>query len=217
MSEALRRQLCETARSMNVSGINQGKSGNLSARLPAEGSSDLRCLVTPSAVPYDELVAEDIVELASDGSARGRRPPSSEWSMHLGILRARPEVGAVLHAHPTFSTALACHGRRIPAFHYMVAIAGGSDIRCAPYATFGTSELATHAVRALEGRRACLLSHHGLVVLGSSPGAALALAIEVETLARQYWHSLLLGEPPELSAQEMALVLEKFESYGKPR
>ncbi len=217
MTQALRRELCDSARAMNGSGINQGKSGNLSVRLPAAGAEALRLLITPSAVPYDELVPDDIVELDAEGHAHGHRAPSSEWSMHLAILRARPDAGAVLHAHSTFATALACHSRGIPAFHYMVAVAGGPDIRCAPYATFGTEELANSAVTALEGRRACLLAHHGLVVLAGSLAAALALAVEVETLAKQYWHALLLGEPPRLGAEEMALVLEKFVTYGSPR
>ena len=135
--------------------------------------------------------------------------------MHLAILRARPEIEAVVHAHSTFATALACHDRGIPAFHYMVAVAGGHDIRCAGYATFGTRELGEGAVAALAGRRACLLSHHGMLALGGSLAAALALAVEVETLARQYWHALALGEPPRLDDAEMDRVLRKFESYGR--
>jgi L-fuculose-phosphate aldolase len=209
VTQALRQQLIATARAMNVAGINQGKSGNVSVRYH-DG-----CLITPSALAYDELEPEDIVLLDRDGRAEGRRAPSSEWSMHLAILRARPEASAVVHAHSTHATALACHGRRIPAFHYMVAVAGGADIRCAPYATFGSAELAAGAVQALEQRRACLLAHHGLVAFGDSLVAALALAVEVETLARQYWHALQLGEPPELDASEMDRVLEKFRTYGR--
>jgi L-fuculose-phosphate aldolase len=120
-----------------------------------------------------------------------------------------------VHAHPTYSTALACHARGIPAFHYMVAVAGGRDIRCAGYATFGSQELAERTVEALSQRRACLLAHHGLVALGDSPAAALALAVEVETLARQYWHALQLGEPPRLDDAEMDRVLVKFQDYGR--
>jgi L-fuculose-phosphate aldolase len=194
---------------MNESGINQGKSGNVSVR-SGEG-----CLITPSAVPYEKLVPDDIVLLSADGAARGSRAPSSEWSMHLSILRARPDAHAVVHAHSTFATALACHSRGIPPFHYMVAVAGGRDVRCAAYATFGTEALAHNAVQALDGRRACLLAHHGLLAMGASLDAALALAVEVETLARQYWHAAQLGEPPELDDAEMARVLEKFESYGR--
>jgi len=207
--EGLRQELIATALAMNASGINQGKSGNLSVR--AEGG----CLITPSALPYDALEPEDIVLLDAHGVAHGRRAPSSEWSMHLAILGARPEVAAVVHAHPTHATALACHGRGIPAFHYMVAVAGGRDIRCAGYATFGTTELAERTLEALVDRRACLLAHHGLVALGDSPAAALALAVEVETLARQYWHALQLGEPPRLDDAEMDRVLVKFQSYGR--
>jgi L-fuculose-phosphate aldolase len=209
VSSSLRQELIATARAMNQSGINQGMSGNVCVR------SESGCLITPSALPYEELEPEDVVALAGDGSAHGRRAPSSEWSMHLAILRARPEIEAVVHAHPTYSTALACHGRGIPAFHYMVAVAGGSNIRCAGYATFGTAELGETAVQALSERRACLLAHHGLVALGASLAAALALAVEVETLARQYWHALQLGEPPRLDDDEMQRVLRKFESYGR--
>jgi L-fuculose-phosphate aldolase len=209
VTRELREALVATARAMNASGINQGKSGNLSVRSPGG------CLITPSAMDYDALEPDDIVALDSAGSASGRRSPSSEWSMHLTILRARPELAAVVHAHPTYATALACHSRGIPAFHYMVAVAGGRDIRCAAYATFGTSELGERAVEALRDRRACLLAHHGLVALGESLPLALALAVEVETLARQYWHALQLGEPPLLSDEEMERVLAKFQNYGR--
>jgi L-fuculose-phosphate aldolase len=209
VSLALRQELIATARAMNASGINQGKSGNLSVR---DGAG---CLITPSALAYEALQPDDIVALDERGEPSGRRVPSSEWSMHWAILKARSEAGAVVHAHPTYATALACHGRGIPAFHYMVAVAGGRDVRCAEYATFGSEQLASSALRALEGRSACLLAHHGLVAFGPELGSALALAIEVETLARQYWHALQLGAPPLLDDAEMERVLEKFRSYGR--
>ena len=210
MTEAPRVQLIETALRMNRSGINQGTSGNLSVR------REDGMLITPSAVPYDELEPGDIVRVKSDGSVVGDRKPSSEWRLHLDVYRERPDAMAVLHAHPVHCTALACLRRGIPAFHYMVAVAGGCDIRCAPYATFGTRELSQHAVSALDGRRACLMANHGLVCLAGSLDAALGLAIEIETLARSYLQCLAVGEPVLLDEEEMARVLEKFQSYGKP-
>ena len=207
MSEASKIQLIEYARKMNRSGINQGTSGNLSVR------QDDWMLITPSAVPYDDLEPGDIVQVNFDGSAVGSRKPSSEWRLHLDVYRDRPDARAILHAHPVHCTALACLRRDIPAFHYMVAVAGGSDIRCSPYATFGTQELSEHAVAALEGRKACLMANHGLVCLADNLDAALALAIEIESLARSYLQCLSVGEPVILDEDEMNRVLMKFESY----
>lgn len=208
----LRKALIETARRMNALGINQGSSGNLSART-SQG-----LLITPSGVPYDELAPRDIVEMSLEGdwrcAAPGRRP-SSEWRFHLDILRARPEFGAVLHCHAVNATAVSCLGRDIPAFHYMVAVAGGDSIRCAPYATFGSEALSERALAALAGRRACLLANHGLIAAGADLAAALALAVEVETLAAQYCRALALGPPKILTKAEMKRVLAKFEAgYG---
>jgi L-fuculose-phosphate aldolase len=210
MSHAeLRAAIVAAARGMNARGLNQGTAGNVSARVE-DG-----LLITPSAVPYDELAAEDIVRLAPDGRVvEGVRRPSTEWRLHADVLAARPDVGAVVHAHPPFTTALACLRRGIPAFHYMVAAAGGDSIRCADYAMFGTAELARNAVAALEDRRACLLANHGVVALGASPAAALALATEVEALAAQYCRALQAGEPVLLSRAEMAEVLTRFRTYG---
>jgi L-fuculose-phosphate aldolase len=207
-TRSLRLAVVATAREMNALGINRGKSGNVSARM------DGGFLVTPSALPYDRTEAEDVVVVTSDGTPRGRRRPSSEWRFHRDIYAARVEVDAIVHTHSPFATTLACLDRGIPAFHYMVAVAGGDDIRCAPYATFGTQALSDRAVKALEGRRACLLSHHGMIALGASLDAALALAVEVETLAAMYWRALQLGEPTLLSAEEMARVVERFSNYG---
>ena len=175
----LRRGIIDTCLAMNRLGINQGASGNLSARIPGG------FLITPSGMPYEETEPADIVEMGFDGSYAGERRPSSEWRFHRDILAAREDARVVLHAHPTFATVLAVHGRPIPSFHFMVALAGGDTIRCAPYATFGTQELSDGALKALEDRRACLLANHGMIVLGKTPKGALALAVEVETLARQ--------------------------------
>ena len=206
-SRDLRHTIVATAREMNALGINRGKSGNVSARV------DGGFLVTPSALPYDETHAEDIVSIDAAGKATGRRRPSSEWRFHHDIYAARPEVNAIVHTHSPFATTLACLDRGIPAFHYMIAMAGGNDIRCAPYATFGTQELSDHAVKALEGRKACLLAHHGQIATGETLKAALALAVEVETLAEMYWRAVQVGEPRVLSQQEMNVVLEKFADY----
>jgi L-fuculose-phosphate aldolase len=205
----LRRELIATARRMNALGINQGKSGNLSHRIPGG------FLVTPTGMDYDALKPTDIVAMGFDGSHRGPRLPSSEWRFHRDILTARPEANAAVHTHAMFATTLACLGREIPPFHYMVAVAGGNTVRCAPYATFGTEALSRHALAALEGRSACLLANHGMIAIGGTLKAALALAVEVETLAAMYWRALQIGEPELLDGAEMARVLEKFRTYGQ--
>ncbi len=194
---------------MNRLGINQGKAGNASVRVP-EG-----LLITPSGMAYDRMKPDDIVAIDGTGKARGTGAPSSEWRFHYDILRNREDVGAVLHAHPPFATALACLGMEIPAFHYMVAVAGGDSIRCAPYATFGTQALSDNALQALDGRRACLLANHGMICVADSPETALDLAVEIETLAQQYWRALQIGTPRILPAEEMQTVLGKFRTYGR--
>jgi L-fuculose-phosphate aldolase len=153
--------------------------------------------------------------MTMEGKACGVRLPSSEWRFHRDIYRTRADANAIVHAHAPFATTLACHGRSIPAFHYMVAVAGGRDIRCAGYATFGTQALSDHVLAALEDRRACLLAHHGMIAVGGSLDKALALAVEVETLAEMYWRALALGNPENLSDAEMDIVLEKFATYGQ--
>jgi L-fuculose-phosphate aldolase len=172
--------------------------------------------VSPTGMAYDALEPDDVPLVTLDGCWFGRRRPSSEWRFHRDIMAARPEVGAIVHAHSRHATALACTGRGIPAFHYMVAVAGGEDIRCAPYHTFGTQELSDAALTALEGRKACLLAHHGIIALGGDLGAALKLADEVESLAAQYCAALALGNVGQLDAAEMRRVAEKFRtSYGR--
>ncbi len=203
----LREAIIATARAMNAAGINRGTSGNVSARI-AGGF-----LVTPSGLPYAHTTAADIVMVGDDGTSTGRRRPSTEWRFHRDIYVQRAEVQAIVHTHSPFATTLACLDRGIPAFHYMIDVAGGSDIRCAPYATFGTQELSDHALAALEARRACLLSHHGMIAIGNDLEAALALAVEVESLAEMYWRALQIGEPTLLSEREMQRVLEKFAVY----
>jgi L-fuculose-phosphate aldolase len=204
----LRRKVLDTARALAEAGLNKGASGNVSARC-GEGF-----LVTPSGLSYEKTLASDIVRVALDGTFEGPRAPSSEWRFHRDIYVARAEAGAVVHAHSPFATALACLERDIPAFHYMIARFGGSTVRCAPYATFGTQALSEQALAALTGRNACLLGHHGMLVFGADLDRALDLAVELETLCEQYWRALQIGEPTSLPEDEMAVVLEKFKTYG---
>lgn len=195
------------------SGLSQGTSGNLSVRWNEGGRIGM--LITPSGVDYRQLQPQDLAFVClDDGSWEGPLKPSSEWRFHRDIYAERAELAAVVHAHPTHTTALAVQRRAIPAFHYMVALAGGHDIRCAPYATFGTEALSRNALVALEGRRACLLANHGLIAAGTDLASAFALALEVEQLAHQYLLALGSGEPVVLPADEMDRVLEAFKSYG---
>lgn len=208
---ALRREIVESARRMNALGINQGTSGNISARCGD------RMLITPSAVPYEEMRPEEIAAMPLDGERgawTGPLKPSTEWRFHLDILRGRPEAGAVVHTHATYCTTLAILRRDIPAVHYMMAAFGGTDVRCAPYATFGTPELAAHALAALEGRNACLLANHGMIVAGPSLAKAMWLAVELETIAKQYYLALQLGQPVVLSEAEIADTARSFSTYG---
>jgi L-fuculose-phosphate aldolase len=210
---ALRRGIVETACEMERLGINQGTSGNVSARF-VDG-----LLITPSGVPARELSEENIVflrlDVQDDDEVFRIARPSSEWRIHRDILRERGDMHAVVHTHSSAATALAIQCRDIPAVHYMVAAAGGRSIRCAPYAVFGSQRLSDHALTALAGHRACLLAHHGVIALGVDLARALWLAHEVEVLAKQYLLALQLGTPPVLSDEQMDEVLEKFKTYGR--
>ncbi len=206
----LRRQIIATCLEMNAVGLNQGTAGNASVRF-GDGM-----LITPTGIPYRETEPEHIVFMRWDGTIDGEVDPSSEWRFHLDIYNAKPEIGAIVHAHPVYSTTIAIMEREIPALHYMVGAAGGTTIPCARYATYGTQELSENALEALEDRAACLLAHHGSIATGPDLAKALWLAVEVETLAREYYYTLTLGGPPILGNDEMARVLEKFKSYGKP-
>ena len=204
----LRKQIIATARRMNALGINRGKSGNVSARWKNG------FLVTPSGLPYEETKPADVVFIDAQARAKGKRPPSSEWRFHFDIYNAKGEAHAVVHTHSSFATTLACLGMDVPAFHYMVAVAGGNSIRCAPYATFGTQTLSDNALAALDGRNACLLANHGMIATAGSLNAALALAVEIEALCEQYWRALQIGKPNLLADDEMAVVVEKFKIYN---
>jgi L-fuculose-phosphate aldolase len=213
MSEnALREQVVDTVREMQRLGINQGTSGNVSARW-LDGF-----LITPSGVPAAQLQASSIVWLPMNIQVPSplidQSRPSSEWRFHRDILQSRLDAHAVVHTHSTAATAIAIHGSDIPAHHYMVAAAGGNSIRCAPYATFGSQTLSDHALAALQGRTACLLAHHGVIALGPDLARALWLAHEVEVLAKQYLLACQLGKPPVLPDEEMQVVVEKFKTYG---
>lgn len=211
--QALREAIVEHGLRFAPRGLSQGTSGNLSVRWRDGGVDGL--LITPSGVDYAALQPQDIVFVQlHDGAWRGPLKPSSEWRFHRDIYAARPEVGAVVHAHPTHATALAVQRREIPAFHYMVAVAGGRSIRCAPYATYGTEALSRHALAALDGRRACLLANHGMIAVAVDLPAAFALAVEVEQLAQQYLLALATGQPVLLPDDEMDRVLEAFKGYG---
>jgi len=218
--KAVRNEIIRTTLRMNELGINQGKAGNVSVRMdapsPQRGESwDGGFLITPTGIPYEETRPEQIVAMRMDGTHEGEVLPSSEWRFHRDIYAARNEVNAIVHTHAPYATTLACMDRDIPSFHYMIAVAGGNDIRCAPYATFGTQQLSDHVINALCDRKACLMSHHGMIACGDNLQTALALAVEVETLARIYWQALQIGEPALLDEVEMRVVIDKFQTYGQ--
>jgi len=210
-TDDLRAHMVDICRRMNASGINQGTAGNLSVR-----AGDA-FLITPTSLPYERMEPDDIVEMDFDGSYAGRHRPSSEWRFHRDILKNRTDIDVVLHCHSVYATTLAVHHKTIPSFHYMTGVAGGTTIRCAKYATYGTQALSDNALEALEGRLACLLGQHGQISLGKDLEAALWLGIEVETLSRLYVQALTLGDPPILSDEEMARVIQQMRqmSYGQ--
>lgn len=205
----LHQYVSAAARRTVSEGLNRGSSGNVSARC-GDGF-----LITPSGLPSAEIRPEQVVYVDLQGRFDGPLPPSSEWRIHRDLYQASPEVGAVVHAHSPFAVSVACLRRGIPAFHYMVAVAGGKDIRCADYATFGTQALSDHILAAMEGRRACLMANHGLVAVGASLDEALALAVEVESLCEQFWRASLMGAPVLLTDAEMDEALERFKGYGQ--
>jgi L-fuculose-phosphate aldolase len=212
--ETVRQAIVGACLAMNRSGINQGTAGNISVRWQNG------LLITPSGLPYDDMTGDDIVFMNMDGSYDHRLAPSSEWRFHRDILRERLEANAVVHAHPVHATAFAICGMEIPAVHYMIAAAGGPSIRCAPYALFGTEELSRAVLKALSGRNCALLANHGMVAIGRDLGQAMWLAVEVETLCRQYAIALQVGSPRVLEDDEIQKTIEKFEQYGlrhKPR
>ncbi|MCB1889301.1 MAG: class II aldolase/adducin family protein [Rhodocyclaceae bacterium] len=210
MNDASATHLLATAREMSAQGLNRGTAGNASVRLPGDAM-----LITPSGLPWERCEPGDMVRLGPDDAWDGPLKPSSEWRIHRDIYRARPDATAIIHAHSPHATALACHRRPIPSFHYMIARFGGSDIRCAEYRTFGTQALSDAVLAALEGRSACLMANHGMIVIGRDLEHALALAVEFETLCQHYLLACQLGEPVILEAAEMAEVAARFAGYGQ--
>lgn len=209
MSALIREQIVAACKRLEHSGLNRGTSGNVSCR------ESNHFLITPSGVPVEEITPSRIVAVDFDGKVLGIGKPSSEWHFHCDILKARPEINAVVHTHSPHATALACLREDIPSFHYMIAIAGGDSVRCAPYALFGTEELSRLAVAALEDRKACLLANHGMITLGRDLDEAMAIAVEVESLCQQYLLARQAGKPALLSTEEMAQVIDRFRTYGR--
>ncbi len=210
-NDELRNAVIETCRAMNHLGINKGTSGNVSARV-ADGF-----LISPTGIAYAKLTPDLIVHMRMDGTFDGDVLPSSEWRFHRDILLTRSDLNAVVHTHSTHATALAIMGLAIPALHYSIAAVGGHNIRCAPYATFGTQELSDAALGAMDGRRACLLAHHGVIAAHGDLARALSLAVLVEELAKQYLLCRSIGDPPVLDDAEIDRVLGKYRSYGQQR
>jgi len=208
-------ELVAVVQELHSRGLNRGSSGNCSVRI-----SQQNYLITPSGIPSTSVDSTMLVNGDVDGdepTTTSTLRASSEWRVHRDIYRSRPEVSAIVHVHSVYATSLACLRRDIPAFHYMVAVAGGADIRCAPYATYGTAELSANVVHALRGRTACLLANHGLITVGSSLPDALDVCTEVEALAQQFMIAISAGEPKCLDSREMAEVIGKFASYRQQR
>lgn len=208
-STDLREQLCEAYRSLEQQGLSSGSAGNISVRW-GQG-----LLISPSGATGASVSPDCFVEVMLDGEVRGPGKPSSEWSMHAAIYARQPAARAVVHAHPDACVALSCQRRPIPAFHYMIAAFGGDAVPCAEYASFGTQELAVAAADALERHTACLLANHGMICYGPSLPVAMANALKLEVLARQYILSLQVGPPVLLTSQEMAVVRERYKTYGR--
>ncbi len=206
----LRTRMVEVMRAMDARGLNRGTSGNVSARF-GDGM-----LVTPSGVPPERLTPEAMVFIGADDSIpEGQLKPSSEWRMHMQILRRRPDVGGVVHCHSRHATILACAGKPIPAVHYMVGVSGGASVPVAPYATFGSEDLADAVVAALDGRNAALMANHGQIAVAPSLGHALLIAEEIEEQAAVYWGCLAIGGPNILSDDQMGEIMTQFRSYGQ--
>ena len=208
-SSTLRGQIIHACLQLETTGLNRGTSGNISCR---EGD---HFLITPSGMPTAQMHPANIVTMNFDGKVIGTGKPSSEWHFHSDLLKHRPELNAIVHTHSPNATALACLREDLPAFHYMIAIAGGDTIRCAPYALFGTETLSRYALEAMRDRKACLLANHGLIATGRDLDEAMAVAIEIESLCQQYLLARQNGQPVLLSTEEMQAVIERFRNYGR--
>ncbi len=204
----MQNQLLKITQKLAELGLNKGTSGNVSVRFE-DGF-----LVTPSGMRVEEMTSNSMVKMQFDGRVETNKKPSSEWRFHRDILQNRPEINTVIHTHSMFATTLACLHKDIPSFHYMIAVAGGDTIRCAPYALFGSQALSDNALQALVDRKACLLANHGMIALGYDLEDALAVTLEVENLCEQYWRALQIGNPHILSGAEMCEVFQQFKGYG---
>lgn len=202
-------QILSVSKQLVALGLNKGTSGNVSVR------DEAGFLITPSGVPIEKMTARSMVAVTMQGEAEPGKTPSSEWRFHRDIYQARPDVNAIVHTHSMFATTIACMRKDVPAFHYMISVAGGDNIRCAPYALFGTQALSDLALVALQDRKACLLANHGMIAVGKNIEQALSIAVEVENLSEQYWRLLQLGEPTLLSEAEMQAVFAQFKGYGQ--
>lgn len=214
MNETQARQAAvDAVARMDALGMNRGSSGNLSLRWQHQGRDGM--LITPTGMGADELRPQDLVWRGWDGTLVGDWQPSSEWHFHQALYRSRPDLNAVVHSHATHAAALACLRRPLPAFHYMVAVAGGDDVPLTPYHLFGTEALSQAVAQAMRQRDACLMANHGLVAAGSTLAKAMKVAQEIESLCEIYLKALAVGEPVLLSRDEMAVVIERFGHYGK--
>lgn len=208
----IRKKIIALCLRMNATGLNQGTSGNISARFKQY------MLITPSGIPYEDLKPADIAKMKVEGddtSWKGPSKPSSEWHFHRAMLQAKPDLHAIVHTHSTFATVVSMAREGIPACHYMIAAFGGNSVRCAKYETFGTPELSQSMLKALNGRSACLLANHGMVAGGKNLDNAMWAAVELETLSKQYYYAKQAGNLIILPDDEMEVVLEKFKTYGQ--
>ena len=209
----LKAEVIKYSKKLNITNLSALRSGNISVR-SIENSVE-GFLITPSGKKYDTLKEEDIVFVSNDGNHDANLKPSSEWRFHKDIYLKKPDAKAIVHAHSPHATAVSAHGKDIPAFHYMIALAGGDSIKCAKYATFGTQELSDNIIYALENRKACLMSNHGQVAFGENLESAFELAEELENICHQYINTIKLGDPKILSSSEMNVILEKVKNYKK--
>ena len=204
------KEVIKYAKMLNTENLSALRSGNISVR------HNDGFLITPSGVKYSSLQIEDIVFVSLNGQFdKKKQKPSSEWKFHRDIYKYKREANAIVHSHSTNATAVSAYGKPIPAFHYMVALAGGNDIKCADYATFGTEELSNNIIRALENRKACLMSNHGQVAFEKSLDKAFELAQEIENICHQYINALKIGVPKILSNNEMNKILGQIKNYKK--
>jgi len=204
-----KKELVKTTKYLNDKNINRGSSGNLSYR------TNNGFVITPSSIPNDKLTEKSCVQVAFDGTYKNKLKPSTEWRIHRDIYLKRKDICAIIHTHPTFSTAIACMNIDIPPFHYMIAVAGGDNVRCARYATFGTEQLSKNVIKALNNRNACLMANHGLIVGEKDLKFASKLTEEVENISKQYLQILKSGKKPVLlSKNEMKKNIKKIKDYN---